>query len=55
MNVVVFVIGSSDRGDAVDVICDIDVVVDVVIDFVVKAVVDPAAVVVPVNKLIEID
>ena len=40
MNVVDFVVESSDRDDVVDVICDIDVVVDVVIDFVKNAVVD---------------
>ena len=41
MNVVVFVIGSSDRGDVVDVICDIDfvksAVVDVLLDIVLVA------------------
>ena len=40
MNVVIFVVESSDRDDVVDVICDIDVVVDVVIDLVVNAIVD---------------
>ena len=40
MNVVIFVVESSDRDDVVDVICDIDVVVDVVIDFVVNSIVD---------------
>ena len=55
LNVVIFVVESSDRDDVVDVICDIDVAVDVVIDFVVKALFDPAAVVVPVIKLIKID
>ena len=40
MNVVVFVVESSDRDDVVDVFCDIDVVLDVVIDLVVNAVVD---------------
>ena len=41
MNVVVFVIGSSDRGEFVDVICDIDfvknAVVDVLLDIVLVA------------------
>ena len=40
MNVVDFVVESSDRDDVVNVICDIDVVVDVVIDLVVNAIVD---------------
>ena len=40
MNVVIFVVESSDRDDVVDVICDIDVAVDVVIDLVVNAVVE---------------
>ena len=40
MNVVIFVVESSERDDFVDVICDIDVFVDVVFDLVVNSVVD---------------
>ena len=48
MNVVVFVIESSDRGDVVDVICDIDVVIDLVVNAVVDVLVDIVLVAAPV-------
>ena len=40
MNVVIFVVESSDRDDVVDVICDIDVVIDLVVNAVVDVHVD---------------
>ena len=48
MNVVVFVIGSSDRGDVVDVICDIDFVIDFVKNAVVDVLLDIVLVAAPV-------
>ena len=53
MNVVVFVIGSSDRGDVVDVICDTDFVIDfvknAVVDILLDIVLDAAPVIVGVG------
>ena len=40
MNVVIFVVESSDRDDVVDVICYIDVVIDLVVNAVVDVHVD---------------
>ena len=48
MNVVVFVIGSSDRGEFVDVICDIDFVIDFVKNAVVDVLLDIVLVAAPV-------
>ena len=48
MNVVVFVIGSSDRGDVVNVICDIDFVIDFVKNAVVDVLLDIVLVAAPV-------
>ena len=48
MNVVVFVVESSDRDDVVDVICDIDVVIDLVVNAVVDVLVDIVLVTAPV-------
>ena len=46
MNVVVFVIESSDRGDVVDVICDIDFVKNAVVDILLDIVLVAAPVIV---------
>ena len=60
MNVVVFVIGSSDRGDVVDVTCDIDFVIDFVKSAVVDVLLDIVLVAAPVivgvgdNKIVVI-
>ena len=48
MNVVVFVVESSDRDDVVDVICDRDVVIDLVVNAVVDVLVDIVLVTAPV-------
>ena len=48
MNVVVFVIESSDRDDVVDVICDIDFVIDFVKNAVVDVLLDIVLVAAPV-------
>ena len=40
MNVVIFVVESSDRDDVVDVICDVDVVIDFVVNAIVDVLVD---------------
>ena len=48
MNVVIFVVESSDRDDVVDVICDIDVVIDLVVNAVVDVLVDIVLVTAPV-------
>ena len=40
MNVIIFVVESSDRDDVVDVICDIDVVIDLVVNAIVDVLVD---------------
>ena len=49
MNIVVFVIGSSDRGEFVDVICDIDFVKNAVVDVLLDIVLVAAPVIVGVG------
>ena len=49
MNVVIFVIESSDRGDVVDVICDIDFVKNAVVDVLLDIVLVAAPVIVGVG------
>ena len=53
MNVVIFVVESSDRDDVVDVICDIDVVIDLVVNAVVDVLVDIVLVTAPVIDGVE--
>ena len=53
MNVVIFVVESSDEDDVVDVICDIDVVIDLVVNAVVNVLVDIVLVTAPVIDGVE--
>ena len=53
MNVIIFVVESSDRDDVVDVICDIDVVIDLVVNAVVEVLVDIVLVTAPVIDGVE--